>query len=78
MSFLDDIFAKLEAAGEERLLTELYDPESNQGLVNWTIGGRGLLRSISQARRFLAGKGLKAGDRCALLAANSIEWVTMD
>jgi long-chain acyl-CoA synthetase len=78
VSFLDDIFARLEAAGEERLLTELYDPESTKGLLTWSIGGHGLLRSVSQARTFLAGKGLKAGDRCALLAANSIEWVAMD
>src|SRR5207248_6106653 len=33
---------------------------------------------VSQARRFLAGKGLGKGDRCALLAHNSIEWVAMD
>lgn len=78
MSFLEDIFVRLETAGEERLLTELYDPEANKGLVNWSVGGRGLLRSVSQARTFLAAQGLKKGERCVLLATNSIEWVAMD
>ena len=78
MSFLEDIFARLEAAGEESLLTELYDPESSKGVLTWSIGGPGLLRRVSQARAFLAGKGLSKGDRCALIAQNSIEWVAMD
>ena len=32
----------------------------------------------SQARAFLARRGLKKGDRCALLAHNSIDWVALD
>ena len=31
-----------------------------------------------KARTFIASKGLKRGDRCGLLAANSIRWVAMD
>jgi len=73
MSFLDQIFAKLESAGEEPFLTELYDRESNLA-----AGGRDLLRQISTARSFLAAKKLQKGDRVALLAANGIEWIAID
>ena len=33
---------------------------------------------VQQARQFLAARGLKKGDRCALLAPNSIRWVALD
>src|ERR1017187_4874251 len=72
MSFLEDIFARLEAAADERLLTELRE----SGSVPTT--GRKLGELIAQARAFLAGRGLCKGDRCALLAANGIPWVAMD
>ena len=42
------------------------------------VTGGELLKLISRARAFLAGKGLHQGDRCALLAQNSIRWVAMD
>ena len=72
MSFLEDIFARLEAAADQPLLTELRE----SGPVPAT--GRGLGEVIAQARAFLASRGLHNGDRCALLAANSIHWVAMD
>src|SRR5215469_8992438 len=78
MSFLDEIFSRLEAAGEETLLTELYDPESTRGAGNWGVGGRGLLKQIAQARVFLRSKNLKKSDRIALIAGNSIEWIALD
>ena len=40
--------------------------------------GDELLELIRKARTFLASKGLKKGDRCGLLAANSIRWMAMD
>jgi long-chain acyl-CoA synthetase len=33
---------------------------------------------LSQARAFLASRGLKKGDRCVLLASNSIRWIATD
>src|SRR5215467_7129915 len=78
MSFLDQIFSRLEAAGEETLLTELYDPVSTRGVVNWGVGGRGLLKQIAQGRIFLRSKNLKRADRVALIAANSIGWIALD
>jgi len=75
LSFLDDIFARLELAGETIVLREL-GKENQQGPP--VANGRDLLRMIAQARDFLASRGLKRGDRCALLAHNSIRWVAMD
>src|SRR6266478_855077 len=77
MSFLYDIFNQLKTAEKTTVLRELNDQESPQQ-VSFGVTGKGLLMQVSQARRFLAGKGLGKGDRCALLAANSIEWVAMD
>jgi long-chain acyl-CoA synthetase len=59
------------------VLWELHDQEAT-GKASWGVTGRGLLQRIAQARMFLATKGLKHGDRVALLAHNSIEWVAMD
>jgi long-chain acyl-CoA synthetase len=72
MSFLEDIFARLGAATDRPLLAELRE----SGPIPAT--GRGLGELIAQARAFLASRGLRKGDRCALLAANSIHWVAMD
>jgi long-chain acyl-CoA synthetase len=73
MSFLRDIFAQLEAAPDAVVLRETGTYEAILGMR-----GPGLLLEVAKARAFLRGKGLKRGDRCALLAHNSIEWVAMD
>src|SRR5271166_1651353 len=72
MSFLEDIFAQLEAAGDTSVLRELQHGEPA------AVTGRKLQERIAQARAFLGEKQLKQGDRVALLAHNSIEWVAMD
>jgi long-chain acyl-CoA synthetase len=72
MTFLYDIFNQLKSSSGARLLQEIRDGE-----IKGATGGE-LLELIRQARGFLASKGLKKGDRCALLANNSIEWVAMD
>jgi len=72
MSFLNDIFARLQTAGGLTILRELRE----NGNVD--APGSELLRLIEQARSFLAARGLQKGDRCVLLAANSIRWVAMD
>jgi long-chain acyl-CoA synthetase len=76
VSFLDDIFAQLEVGGDARVLWELHDQET--GKASWGVTGTGLLKQIAQARTLIATKNLKHGDRVALLAHNSIEWVAMD
>ena len=72
MNFLENIFAQLDAATEIPVLQELRDGK----LVSVT--GRELLNRVGQARAFLAARGLKKGDRCALLAHNGIDWVALD
>ena len=75
MSFIDDIFARLELARETVVLRELG--AENRGDAS-AVTGRDLLAMINKARDFLAAAGLKKGDRCALLAHNGIRWVAMD
>jgi long-chain acyl-CoA synthetase len=74
MNFLEHIFDKLEAAENTTVLWELHD----QHEFNFGPRGRGLLKQVAQARLFLRSKGLKKGDRCALLAHNGIDWVALD
>jgi long-chain acyl-CoA synthetase len=77
MNFLENIFAQLEAAGSTTVLAELRDTEASQE-ANAGLSGHGLLKRIAQARAFLLSRGLKKGDRCALLAHNGIDWVALD
>src|SRR5258705_5646802 len=72
MSFLNDIFASLDRNGETPVLQEIRD-----GRIN-SITGRELLEQFARACAFLAARGLKKGDRCALYAVNGIRWVVMD
>lgn len=72
MSFLDQIFAKLEASADLILLTELRE----NGDVRFT--GRQLLSRIAQARLSLASRRLNRDSRVVLLAANGIDWIAID
>src|SRR5579863_5330362 len=72
MNFLENIFEQLQAASGETLLVR----NGSRGTVE--AEGKKLLDLVGRARAFLAGKGLKRGDRCALLAPNSIRWAAMD
>ncbi|MGC1831049.1 MAG: AMP-binding protein [Candidatus Acidiferrales bacterium] len=72
MTFLENIFARLEKSAGAPVICEVRD-----GRILSTTGGE-LLRLIAQARYFLAARGLSKGDRCALYAPNSIRWVALD
>ena len=72
MSFLDEIFSRLESSADQALLTELRD--SGEVKAN----GRELLEMVAQARAFLSSRALQKGERCALIAANGIRWIVMD
>jgi long-chain acyl-CoA synthetase len=72
MPFVGEIFSQLKAAAETKVLLEIRD-----GQVTGVTGGE-FLELIGKARTFLASKGLKKGDRCGLLAPNSIRWMAMD
>jgi long-chain acyl-CoA synthetase len=70
--FVGEIFAQLRAAADTRILAEI-----REGQITGVTGSE-LLELVRRARTFIASKGLKKGDRCGLLAANSIHWVAMD
>jgi long-chain acyl-CoA synthetase len=70
--FVGEIFSQLQAAADTRILAEIRDGE-----ITGVTGGE-LLELVRKARTFIASKGLQKGDRCGLLAANSIRWVAMD
>jgi long-chain acyl-CoA synthetase len=70
--FIGEIFSQLRGAGDTRILAEI-----REGQVSGVTGNE-LLEMVREARTFIASKGLQKGDRCGLLAANSIRWVAMD
>jgi long-chain acyl-CoA synthetase len=72
MSFVDDTFGALERTGSATALAEIRDGEVAG------VTGSELLEMVRKARTFIASKGLKKGERCGLLGANSIRWVAID
>ena len=72
MNFLENIFGNLDRSGSRPVLQEARE----NGLVPVTSGE--LRLQVELARAFVRGAGLNKGDRCALLAANSIRWVALD
>jgi long-chain acyl-CoA synthetase len=72
MSFLEDIFERLRRTGDQPVLREVRDGEFV------TITCAEFMRDVQIARASLRQTGLKKGDRCALLASNSIRWAVID
>ena len=72
MPFVGEIFALLKAAGSNPVLQEIRDGQIT------AVTGTELLELVQRARTFLASKSLAKGERCGLLASNSIRWIAMD
>jgi len=72
MSFLEQILAQLAKAQDSPVLEELREAG------NAPVTGGELLELVGKARAFLSTRGLNQGDRCALLAHNSVQWVAMN
>src|SRR6202167_3420304 len=72
MTFLEQMFSSLEQSGDSIVLQELRDGHAV------SLTGRQLLAQVLVARAYLRRLRLKKGDRCALLAHNSMQWVAMD
>lgn len=70
--FIAEIFSQLQKAADTRIVAEIRD-----GQITGVTGGE-LLELVRRARTFIASRGLQKGDRCGLLAPNSILWVAMD
>jgi long-chain acyl-CoA synthetase len=72
MTFLEQMFSSLDQSGDAIVLQELRDGQAV------SLTGRQLLAQVLMARAYLRRLRLKKGDRCALLANNSMQWVAMD
>lgn len=72
VNFLETIFHRLHEAADRPVLQEV-----REGRIVFASGGE-LLASIRAARTFLTRARLKKGERCALLAHNSIRWAALD
>jgi len=72
MSFLEQIFASLEKNADSIVLQEMRDG------VPSPLTAKQLLAQVQVARGYLRRLRLKKGDRCALLAHNSSQWIAMD
>src|SRR5580692_569708 len=72
MTFLEQIFASLERSGDTVVLEELRDGQPV------SLTARQFLAQVLVARAYLRRLRLKTGDRCGLLAHNSMQWVAMD
>ena len=72
MNFLENIFGRLQESAGRVVLAE------SQLGGDRTATGSELLAQIAAARAFLRASGLAKGDRCALVAPNSIRWAALD
>jgi long-chain acyl-CoA synthetase len=81
MNFLENIFSRLHAASDRLVLTEAHVggmTQDGRAASGQTATGSKLLAQITAARSFLRAAGLAKGDRCALVAPNSIRWAALD
>jgi long-chain acyl-CoA synthetase len=72
MNFLENIFSRLQEAAGRVVLAEAHEGGDR------TVTGSELLGQIAAARAYLRASGLAKGDRCALVAPNSIRWTALD
>lgn len=72
MTFLENIVARLQRSSGSPVVREIRD-----GQITSATGAE-FLEMVHRARSFLASRGLKKSDRCALIAPNSIRWAAMD
>src|SRR5258708_2700055 len=70
-NFLETILAQLNRADGRVVLREV------RGDQFVSVTGRELLDQIQLVRGFIRSVGLQSGERCALLAANSIRWAAV-
>ena len=71
-NFLENIFAQLKRADGRVVLREI------RGEQFVSLTGGELLDQVQSVRAYLRRSGLQPGDRCALLAANSIRWAAFN
>jgi len=72
MNFLENIFDRLGKTPDRAVVQEAH----RSGIKSTSC--RELLTLVGTARAFFSKAGLRKGDRCALLAHNSIRWAALD
>jgi long-chain acyl-CoA synthetase len=72
MTFLEQIFERLQHTSAVPVVQEVRDDKFV------AVTGGELLAMTQQARAFLAARGTQKGQRCVLLAPNSIRWIALD
>lgn len=72
MNFLERIFDNLSCFADQPVLHVIRGGET------FAVTGAALLAHVQVARLYLRRSGLVAGDRCALIANNSVRWVALD
>lgn len=70
--FLAQIFVNLGRAAHRPVMQEIH----GENLA--AVSASELLDRVARARAFLRARGLRAGERCGLLGANSIAWAAAD
>jgi long-chain acyl-CoA synthetase len=71
-NFLENIFTQLERSKDRVVLREI------RGDQFVSVSGRELLELVQRIRLWLRASGIQRGERCAVLAANSIRWIATD
>ncbi|HXM99465.1 MAG TPA: AMP-binding protein [Candidatus Dormibacteraeota bacterium] len=71
-NFLENIFGQLHRAGDRQIVREVRGEEFV------SVTGRELLAKVARIRAYLRSADLRCGDRCAILAPNSILWAAFD
>ena len=71
-NFIEEIFAQLQRAEGRVVLREI------RGAEFVSVSGRELLEQVQRVRGHLRGLSLQPGERCALLAPNSVRWVAIN
>ena len=71
-NFLETVFSQLLHSAGRVVLREIH------GRQFVSVTGRELIEQVREVRAYLRAAGLRPGDRCALLAPNSIRWAAFD
>src|SRR5262245_49260488 len=74
-NFLENIFARLQTSPQRVLLREVHS-EAADKFVSVSAGE--LLALVKRARAWLRARQIVPGERCGLIATNSIHWVAAD
>jgi long-chain acyl-CoA synthetase len=74
-NFLENIFARLQASPQRIVLREVRS-EAADNFVSVSAGE--LLALVERARAWLRARQIAPGERCGLIAANSIHWIAAD